>query len=901
MRIPKSKNKRKRSLFFRIIKFTGMLFLIFIFVGMIACTYIYGKLKDDMSASIQRGYDIVAEIEDTDFNTRYPTVLYDKDGNVLKEFQTVDYIYGKYEETNPYVFKALIAIEDKRFYLHKGFDLKGFLRGIYSTVVLGNTQGGSTITQQLVKNIYLTMESTIWRKITEAVIAQEFEKIYTKEYILEFYINNVNYANGCYSFESASEYYFQKPSTELNIAEIAFITAIPNNPSYYNPLTYMENTLDRKNVILHEMFELGMLSEKEYETEKKRTITLNKKELHLNNDVSDYAQSYAIHKAVEEIMRLNGFQFLYDFSSEEERKDYWELYTEEYGNARFELVSGGYEIYTCIDAELQEKLQEIVNNQMEKYKDVDEESGLYKKQASATVIDNETGMVIAMCGGRTQDDVVNSYNRAYLSARQPGSSIKPLIVYTLAWEEGMVPSDTMMDEPIEKGPKNAGGGYSGLVTLRYAIEKSINTIAYNLCGTIGPEKGIERLATMHFRYLTASDKEHPVISVGGFAYGTNTLEMSSAYSALARNGKYIEPTNLYKIVKKSNQKVLYENKMNTVQVYDEGAAYLMTDTLKGVLTSGTATRYKLNYPNASAKTGTTNDAKDVWLCGYTPYYSMAVWVGNDDPKPQNSMTAQGYIFQKMMNFLNDEKEVIDFEIPECVNIEEDGEISYVLKEKENIRSDRIKKENDRINSEIQKQSKRLSDLSYKLDYGLSNEEEEAREASAKKLLNQLHDYELTSMNQFNEIENLMNDTYDAIYKIKNVSVYEEYMNDYDEICEEIRKKKYALIEQNNQNQSNLWQSILEQRPTEEPSYEEPSYSTPTPTPSPSPSPTPSPTPSPSPEPSTSPEPNSEPTSSPTSTSEPDGDGDTDGEEESDETTEPTESSSGEDGETESGT
>ena len=254
-----------------------MLLLIFIFVGMIACTFIYGKLKDDMSASIQRGYDIVAEIEDTDFNTRYPTVLYDKDGNVLKEFQTVDYIYGKYEETNPYVFKALIAIEDKRFYLHKGFDLKGFLRGIYSTVVLGNTQGGSTITQQLVKNIYLTMESTIWRKITEAVIAQEFEKIYTKEYILEFYINNVNYANGCYSFESASEYYFQKPSTELNIAEIAFITAIPNNPSYYNPLTYMENTLDRKNVILHEMFELGMLSEKEYETEKKRTITLNKK------------------------------------------------------------------------------------------------------------------------------------------------------------------------------------------------------------------------------------------------------------------------------------------------------------------------------------------------------------------------------------------------------------------------------------------------------------------------------------------------------------------------------------------------------------------------------------------------------------------------------------------------
>ena len=590
MKIPRSKNKRKRSLFFRIIKFVGMLFLIFLFVGMIACTYIYDKLKDDMSASIQRGYDIVAEIDDNDFNTRYPSVLYDKDGNVLKEFQTTDYIYGKYEEMNPYVFKALIAIEDKRFYLHKGFDLKGFVRGIYSTVVLGDTQGGSTITQQLVKNVYLTMESTIWRKITEAVIAQEFEKIYTKEQILEFYTNNVNYANGCYSFASASEYYFQKPSTELSIAEIAFITGIPNNPSRYNPLKHMDNALDRKNLILHEMFELGMLSEEEYETEKNRKIVLNKKEIHLNNDVADYAQSYAVHKAVEEIMKLNGFQFLYDFSSDEERKNYWELYTEEYGNARSEFVSGGYEIYTCIDTELQSTLQDIVNKQMSSYKEINEESGLYKKQASATVIDNETGMVLAMCGGRTQEEVVNSYNRAHLSARQPGSSIKPLIVYTLAWEKGMLPSDTMMDEPIENGPKNAGGGYSGLVTLRYAVEKSINTIAYNLCDIIGPNKGIDKLATMHFRYLTPSDKLYPVISVGGFSYGTNTLEMSSAYSALERNGKYIEPTNIYKIIKKSNQEVIYENKMIEIQVYDEGASYLMTDTMKGVLTSGTATR-----------------------------------------------------------------------------------------------------------------------------------------------------------------------------------------------------------------------------------------------------------------------------------------------------------------------
>lgn len=838
MKIPRSKNKRKRSLFFRIIKFVGMLFLIFLFVGMIACTYIYDKLKDDMSASIQRGYDIVAEIDDNDFNTRYPSVLYDKDGNVLKEFQTTDYIYGKYEEMNPYVFKALIAIEDKRFYLHKGFDLKGFVRGIYSTVVLGDTQGGSTITQQLVKNVYLTMESTIWRKITEAVIAQEFEKIYTKEQILEFYTNNVNYANGCYSFASASEYYFQKPSTELSIAEIAFITGIPNNPSRYNPLKHMDNALDRKNLILHEMFELGMLSEEEYETEKNRKITLNKKEIHLNNDVADYAQSYAVHKAVEEIMKLNGFQFLYDFSSDEERKNYWELYTEEYGNARSEFVSGGYEIYTCIDTELQSTLQDIVNKQMSSYKEINEESGLYKKQASATVIDNETGMVLAMCGGRTQEEVVNSYNRAHLSARQPGSSIKPLIVYTLAWEKGMLPSDTMMDEPIENGPKNAGGGYSGLVTLRYAVEKSINTIAYNLCDIIGPNKGIDKLATMHFRYLTPSDKLYPVISVGGFSYGTNTLEMSSAYSALERNGKYIEPTNIYKIIKKSNQEVIYENKMIEIQVYDEGASYLMTDTMKGVLTSGTATRYKLNYPHSAAKTGTTNDAKDVWICGYTPYYSMAVWVGDDDPKPQNSMKAQGYIFQNMMNYLNNGKEIIDFEIPECVNITEEGIISYTIQEKENIRSNRNVKENERKSDEIKKQNTRLSDLSYRIEYGLSDEEEKARELSAKKLLDQLRDYELTSINQFTEVSNLISDVYYAINQIKNTSVYEEYMDDYDNIRQNIESQKTLLIEQENQNQNNLWQDILNQRINEENLQEESNEEPITVIPNPSPSITP---------------------------------------------------------------
>lgn len=810
IKLPKRKNKRERSLIFKILKFILMILFICFFVGIITCTIIYDKIKEDLSASIQKGYDIVSEVEDSDFNTRYPTILYDKDGNILKEFQTNDYIYCKYKDTNKYVFNALIAIEDERFYQHNGFDLKGFSRGIYSTIVLGNTQGGSTITQQLVKNIYLTNESTIWRKVTEAVIAQEIEKIYTKEDILEYYINNVNYANGCYSFESASQYYFQKNNNDLNIAEIAFITAIPNNPSLYNPIKNIENTLKRKDIILKKMFDLGMLSKEEYNIEKNRKIKLNKKEIHLNNDVSDYAQSYAIHKAIEEIMKLNGFQFVYNFNSEKERNTYWSLYSEEYGNARSELISGGYEIYTCIDNSLQKKLQNIVNNEMVNYTNKDKNTGLYEKQASATIIDNSTGMVVAIVGGRTQKDVINSYNRAYLSSRQPGSSIKPLIVYTPSFELGYLPSDNMSDEPIPNGPKNAGGGYSGIVSLRYAVEKSINTIAYNLCEIVTPTVGIDKLANMHFRYLDFSDKEYPIISVGGFKYGTNTLEMSSAYSTLARNGTYIEPTNIYKIVKKNNNKIIYENKQNTIQIYDEGASYLMIDCMKGVLVSGTGRAYKLNYKYAAAKTGTTNDSKDVWICGCTPYYSMAVWVGDDTPKSQSGMFAQGRIFQNMMNYLHEGLKLVDFEIPESIQINKDGNLSYIIESIDNLRKERVAEELNRKNNEIQKQKKRLNNLSYKLEYGLTEDEELARENVAYNFLVKLQNFELTNSVQFEELDLLLKETKEAIKKVKNNNVYKNYINQYQSLENSFNRLKENILNNEQNSQNSLWQNILNQ-------------------------------------------------------------------------------------------
>ena len=808
--IKKRKNKRERSLLWKIIKFLLFATLILTIVGFFIGIYVFNKVQDDLSASIQKGYDIVAETDRSDFNTRYPTVIYDKDGKVLKKFTTNQYVYKKYKDINQEVFNALIAIEDERFYQHAGFDLKGFMRGLYSTVVRHDTQGGSTITQQLVKNIYLTNEISIWRKVTEAVIAQEIEKIYSKEDILEFYVNNVNYANGCYSIESAARYYFQKSTKDLSIAEIALITGIPNNPTLYNPVKKFENAIKKKNTILYKMYQLGMLTKEEYETEKARKIKLNVKNVSYNNEVSDYAQSFAVHKAVESLMKEEGFQFKYDFNSESERASYKSLYNDVYADCRVELLSGGYEIYTCIDNELQKQLQSIVDSQLSGYTSKDKSTKLYQKQAAASVIDNETGMVVAIIGGRSQKGISNSYNRAYLSARQPGSVIKPLIAYTPAYELGYKPSDKMEDAEIPNGPKNATKTYAGMVTLRYAVEKSINTIAYHLCNIVTPEVGVSKLATMRFRNLSSEDKKSPIIGVGGFTYGTNPVEMSSAYSALVRNGQYIEPTNVTKIVKRNTKEVVYENKHTTTKVYDDGASYLMIDSMKDVMRSGTGKRYQLNYKYQAGKTGTTNQSKDVWLCGVTPYYAMTVWVGNDTPAAQYSMSAQGMIYKKMMDYLHKGKEVIDFTRPSSVK-EHNGILSYSKEQSENIKKDRTKTEIERKEKEASFLKHRLALLDYKIIYGLTEEEEQAREKIVEQYLEKLNTFSFTKSSQYEEIKDILSKTKEAIDKVKIEKHYISYLDKYNSLSRQFESRYYSLLASESSKDSKLWDKIISKK------------------------------------------------------------------------------------------
>lgn len=813
----KKKTKKKHSLS-KIMKRVLLLLIIGLFIVIIygGC-YIYSKIENNISESVNKSNKIISEMSKDDFNSRTPTNIYDKDGNLIKQLKTVDYVYKKYEELNPIVFKALIAVEDNRFYEHDGIDLKGLARAMYSSVVRHQSQGGSTITQQLAKNVYLTMDKTLWRKISEAVIAQELEKRYSKHQILEFYVNNINYGNGCYSIESAANYYFGKSTKDLSIAEIALLTGIPNNPTIYDPITKFKNANNRKDSILNKMYQLNMISKKQLDEEKNREIVLNIKKSELDNVVTDYAQSYAVHEAVEFIMSYYGFQFKYDFTNEEERKTYWNTYDTEYKKYYSELITGGYDIYTSIDQNIQNQLQQIVNSKMSIYTDINNSTGIYKKQSSATVIDNKTGLVIGIVGGRTQDGVNNSYNRAFLAARQPGSTIKPIIVYTPAIENGYNANSTLVDEYIQNGPKNAYSGYTGKVSLRTAVAKSINTVAYKLTQEVGVEKSLNYLSNMKYKYLSPTDKESKTIGLGGFTYGTTTVEMASAYSTLARNGQYIDATNITKIYDRTTKETIYENTYETKKIYDDGAAYLMTDVLKSVLTDGTGKSFQLpNISEQAGKTGTTNSEKDLWFCGYTPSYSMAVWVGDDIPTSQGHLSTQGYIWKEMMTRLNEGHSDEIFEKPSCV-YSENGTLKY----KKTKTDSKLRKNTSDEKSRLNAETNAIATFSYKNDINVIDADEILN--GYIKLFNNLS---ITSAEDFPIIAKYIENGDQIKNKSSNTKLIKSYENAKSKVKSKVQMIKDSYNKQVRQQEESqmdsIWNNILSDFNNRKPSITLPS-------------------------------------------------------------------------------
>lgn len=564
--------------------------------------------------------------------------IYDADGNILAELKNERNIrYLTSEEIPQTVKDAFVSIEDKRFYKHNGVDVFALTRAVGKLIKKDAiTQGGSTITQQLARNVFLTHEKSWQRKVKEMFIAWELEKEYSKEELLEFYINQIFYGNNCYGIEAASCKYFGKSVSECTASEIAFLCAIPNSPSYYDPLDHKENTLKRRDAILKAMFENKKLTKEAYENALSEEISVDS---YGKAYEETWVKSYAIHCVVEEMMKADGFQLEYTFAQVTDREDYEERYDAAFAENREKLYKSGYRIYTSIDSAHQSALQKAIDEKLEEYNTKDL-NGAYALQCAATCIDNETGLVTAIVGGRSQDEISYDYNRAYISKRAPGSAIKPLVVYTPLLERGYTADSIVTDRKAAEGPKNANSQYSGAISLRTAVEVSKNTVAWEKFNEIGAEAAMQYLLEMEFADIMPQDYSGSS-ALGGFTRGASTLEMSGAYAAIANHGAYRSPSCILR-VEDSYGNIVFEPKAEEKQVYTEAAAKAMTDILKGVMTRGTAAGLGLDSMPSAGKTGTTNENKDGWFAGYTPYYTTSIWVGYETPRWLKGLTGSAY-------------------------------------------------------------------------------------------------------------------------------------------------------------------------------------------------------------------------------------------------------------------
>ncbi|MCH5267685.1 MAG: transglycosylase domain-containing protein [Lachnospiraceae bacterium] len=641
--------------------------LLFLLAILAVLAVFYFKFGDDLLRwQSEAKHDVAASSTET-FRSSETSFIYSSDKKVIAKLTgDKDLYYLNFDEIPQAVKDCFIVTEDRDFYEHEGVN---FLSTMKAAVLLVKSRlnhesisrGGSTITQQLARKVYLTDDKTYERKVREMFYAMELEKKYTKDQILEFYINNVCFANAKYGIESASRAYFSRPTAELNLAEIAFLCAIPNRPEKYNPLEGYDNTIERKNRVLSQLLSEGKISEAEYSDASYTEIILDPAE---TVKTQDYMATYAISCATKALMEQHGFEFKYEFSDSTEQEEYEKEYEALYDECRTDLNTGGYHIYTSLSRSRQNKLQKKVNETLAGFKEKTDD-GIFKLQGAATCIDNETGFVVAIVGGRKQKSTTGyTLNRAYQSYRQPGSCFKPVVVYTPSLERGYTPDSIVDDTRFKDGPRNSDNTYLGKIPLRRAVEKSKNVVAWRLFEELQPKVGLSYVLKMEFNNIVADDY-YPASSLGGLTNGVTTVEMASAYATIENDGIFRRPTCIKKITDSDGNVILKNNgkKRKEKQVYDKNAARSMTDILTGVLTNGTGSGHALNNMACAGKTGTTSDKKDGWFCGFTPYFTTAVWVGYDSPKTLDSLYGNTYpltIWESFMNELHEGLEYKDF-------------------------------------------------------------------------------------------------------------------------------------------------------------------------------------------------------------------------------------------------
>ena len=681
-----------------VLKIIIALLLAIVVIGGVLIYMKYGKKLIAMESDAKK---VVSKSTMETFRQNETSIIYDANGNIMSKLKgEKDVYYIKYSDIPQVAVDAITSIEDKNFFKHKGYDLKAIIRAGFAYIKNKGviTQGGSTITQQLARNIFLSFEESWQRKAREIFIAIELEKKYTKKEIMEFYLNNIYFANGYYGIQSASLGYFGKGVNSLSLSQITFLLSIPNSPTRYNPYENIEGTLARRDRILDQMVLDGKITEAQASKAKSEEIKLKAPKV----EKSSYALTFALDRAVKALMKSEGFNFRYSFNSDEERKAYNENYSEVYSSCQTRLYSGGYRIYTSIDPEKQKLLQDTVDSGLSVSSEKSK-SGIYSLQGAAVTIDNSSGRVVAIVGGRSQKLKGSTLNRAYQSFRQPGSTIKPLIVYTPAFEQGYTPESMVKDEKIEGGPANADGVFSGNMTVLDALAKSKNTVAWKLFTEISPAIGIGKLLDMGFSAIADTDY-YPSAALGGFTKGVNAVEMASAYAAIENGGEFREPTCIMKMTDSSGNDIVadgFYQKGTSKYIYDENACKMMITCMEAVMTKGTGEGGKLATMPCAGKTGTTNDSKDLWFVGFTKYYTTSVWVGYDIPR---SLAGLAYtatplgIWKTYMDSINNGLPVAkldDYKITVAPTKEDTEETDEETKEEQQEEEDKAKEEEEK--------------------------------------------------------------------------------------------------------------------------------------------------------------------------------------------------------------
>ena len=567
------------------------------------------------------------------------TMVYDSEGNVIAELS------GKenrkivsIDEMAKHLPEAFVSIEDERFYEHKGVDLKRTAAATFTYLTHSGSSnfGGSTITQQLVKNITNEKESSgkegMQRKIREMSRAYQIEKMIEKKDILELYLNLIPLASSggdiC-GVEVASMYYFNKSARDLSLEECAFLAGVTHSPTQYNPYKENPNTeriKSRTKTVLGKMKELGYVNDEEYNNAIEKVnegLKFEKGELP-SSSIKDYYISAAVEQVVKDLVEQKGM-------------------SEEYARSR--IYGGGLKIYTTQVKSIQDAVQEEYKKDTY-VKPATTEKGVAAgahTQSAMVIIDHKTGKVVGCMGGLGTDVDAIGINRIN-SIRQPGSSIKPIGVYGPALEKGIINASTIYDNtyPTYFGPtyhpNNASNQKTGLCTIRDALEVSSNIVACKVMTELGPDNSIDFMRTLGISSLVKASESSDGVSDSNtsLALGTasiSPLEMAAAYATIANDGVYIQPT-FYTKVEDASGNVIIEAKQETTRVFSEGNAFVMKSLLKQVVegAQGTAKICKMANIDVSAKTGTTQDQKDVWLCGFTPYYTASTWYGYDEPE-----------------------------------------------------------------------------------------------------------------------------------------------------------------------------------------------------------------------------------------------------------------------------